>query len=355
MAKVDLTKYLTYIRTQGGPGCWGYATLAIWDVMNETRSEHPPNLSMNLWLMQHARRDLWQKKIPAGVVKGKFQTPDGRYHPIGGSKDNEKGPEWGFFQSFGITTEGTEPHIAGTRFTGQITRDGTNEAGNYRLASEPNDIAISTKEFKKQLDKWNPIRVEGGGHVLAVLGYDDAKKTFTFVDSYGDQARGGDGFGAFTYAEIDAKKTKSGHAIHRALTFDVVPPKPVPVAEIWVKHSATRLNVNLWLSVEGSAQQKRKIWPPYELDSYDNGQPFDSSRTLHYRVPLPNETIWPPAAKRRIVLDLYDSNVIERGAGGGELIAFRTMFGSHIVNSKQILGKTPIGFKAYQHRRFAVP
>jgi hypothetical protein len=350
MAKVDLTKYLTYIRKQGGPGCWGYATLAIWDVMNETRSANPPNLSMNLWLMQHARRDLWEKKIPAWVVKGKFRTPDGQYHPI-----NSPGPEWGFFQSFGITTEGTEPHIAGTRFSGQITRDGTNEAGNYRLASEPKSITISTTEFKKQLDKWYPIRLEAGPHVVAILGYDDAKKTFTFVDSAGDQAHGGDGFGTFTYAEINAKKSNWLGTIHKAYTIEVVPPRPVPVAEIWVKHSATRLNVNLWLSVEGSIQQKRKIWPPYEIDSYDTGRPFDDSRTLHYRVPLPTETIWPPATKRRVLLDLYDSNAIERGAGGGEMIAFRAAFGNHIINSKQVIKSAPIQFKAYQHRRFAIP
>ena len=35
--------------------------------------------------------------------------------------------------------------------------------------------------------------------MVAILGYDDPMKTFTFVDSDGDQAHGGDGFGAFTF------------------------------------------------------------------------------------------------------------------------------------------------------------
>lgn len=334
MASVDLTKYLTYIRKQGGPGCWGYATLAMWDILNELHSPNPPNLSMNLWLMLHARRDLWEKQ-------GKMQTPDGRYHSM-------SNPEFGFFQSFGITTEGTEPHIAGTRFTGWFTQEGINEACNYKLKSQPKSIDISSGSFKAELNKWHPIRLEAGPHVVAILGYDDATKKFTFVDSDGDQAHDGDGYGTFTFAEINAKKTNWLGNISKAYTIEIVPPRPVPVAEIWIKHTVTRINVNLWISVKDSPRPKRKLWPPYELD-------FDDSRTLHYRVRLPSEFIWPPSNANRVVLDLYDSNAIEQGSGGGEVIALRAAFGNHIVNSKKVLNTGPITFKAHEHRTLTIP
>lgn len=332
MASIDMTRNLTYIRTQGGQGCWGYATLAVWDVLNVLHSPNPPNLSMNLWLMLHERRDLWEKDK-------RMRSMDGRYHKM-------TNPEWGFFQSFGITTEGTEPHIAGTRFTGWFTEEGVNEAANYKLKGNPIEVDISTWAFKTQLNILQPIRLEAGGHVVAILGYDDANQTFTFVDCAGDQAHDG-GFGTFTFAEIDAKKTKWLGDIHHAYTIEIITPRPVPIAEIWVEHAVTRMNVNLWISAEGSPRPKRKLWPPYELT-------FDDSRTLHYRVRLPSEFIWPPSDGNRVVLDLYDSNFIQRGAGGGTVRALKAAFGYHVFESQSVLAG-PIAFSAYEHRTLTVP
>jgi hypothetical protein len=351
VAKVDLTGHLTYIRKQGGPGCWGYATLAIWDVLNEMTVPNPPNLSMNLWLMLHARRDLWTESRT-------FLTPDGRYRNMAKPNgDPVPGPEWGdngFFQTFGITTEGTEPHIAGARFIGGFTDEGVNEARYYRLAHEPTSIAISTASFKAALNASKPIRLESGPHVIAILGYDDATQTFTYVDSAGDQAYPAGGFSTFSYAEIDAQQTNWLGRISNAFTIEVIPPPPVPVAEIWVEHAATRLNLNLWLSAEGSAQQKRKIWPPYELLGGD-GQPFDTSRTLHYRVPLPRELIWPPEPDGCVVLDLYDSNAIVRGPGGGQVKRLRAAWGHHVIESAQVSGQGPIAFGPNGSLRLTIP
>ena len=111
--------------------------------------------------------------------------------------------------------------------------------------------------------------------------------------------------------------------ISNAYTIEILPPLPVPVAEIWLRHTTSRLNVRLWLSVVQSGQQKRMIWPPYELGADNSGRPFDDSLTLHYRVTLPRESVWPPTAQNQVALDLYDSDVIMRGTGGGEVIALR--------------------------------
>jgi hypothetical protein len=339
---VDLSKYLPYIRYQGGEGCWGYATCAVWDIMNELYCPNSPAISMNLWLMLHRNKDFW--KIDGDKRIWDFYTPDGRHYIF---KD---GPEYGFFQSFGMTTEGTEPHVGSTRWTGFFTEEGMNEAQNYRLKSLPVSIDISSKSFCKELDKWLPIRLEANppkpiaGHLVAIVGYDEVRQTFKYVDSKGDR-EGQGGFKTFTFAEIDNKMVWGNYQIEKALTFEIVTPRPVPVANIWIKHDYSRMNLNLWLSVEGSPQPKKKIWPAYELADY--------SQTLHYNVRLPAEFIWPPSSGNRIILDLYDSGA--QWGGGGEIVELRASFGNHTINSEQVLNQWPIRFKSGEHKQFTIP
>lgn len=343
---VDLSKYLTYIRYQGGDGCWGYSTCAIWDILNELHSPNSPSISMNLWLMMHRKRDRWERK---GEMQMQMQTPDGRFHtivrPDPGDPNSPTGPEFGLFQSFGITTEGTEPHIGSVRWTGDFTQEGINEASNYRLKSLPKQIEINSRKFREELDQYHPIRLEAGPHVIAIVGYDEVQQTFKFVDSGGDRAHR-QGFGTFTFAEIDQKKTGWLGTIHKAFTIEIIPPRPVPVARIWVKHNTSRMNVNLWLSVEGSPQPKKKIWPAWELP--------DDSQNLHYNVRLPSEFIWPPSPTNRLVLDLYDSGV-RWGSSGGEVRQLSAAFGAHIVNCGEVLNQGPVAFSTEEHKRFYIP
>ena len=73
--KVDLSKYLHYIRNQYG-GCWGYATLAVWDIMNEIVCPYSPNLSFRHWRTFHSKLEISEKH------QGVF-SPDGRFHELG--------------------------------------------------------------------------------------------------------------------------------------------------------------------------------------------------------------------------------------------------------------------------------
>jgi hypothetical protein len=151
--QVDLSVHLRYIRDQNaGAGCWGYSRLAVWDIMNEIACPYSPNLSMRIWLLFHyylrpldgyktgidPLRDLWLKE------HGIF-TPDGRFHKME-TLDGAALPEFGFFQSFGNTTEGTEltareypynwpigPADQPWAWNGLWTVEGVNEANNYRL------------------------------------------------------------------------------------------------------------------------------------------------------------------------------------------------------------------------------
>ena len=321
---VDYSMYLRYIRMQSGAGCWGHSMLAVWDIMNEIVCPFSPNLSINLWLMLHERRDLWEKQ-------GGINSPDGRFHEF------EKGPEYGFFQSFGNPTEGTQGLMR------WWTLEGTNEADNYRLAAKLDPITVSSSDFRYWMCKGHPIRVRipSQAHVVAIVGYDNSKKTFKYINSWGDRW-GVNGFSTYTFDQID----KEG-LVDLAEIIKIIPPKPVPAARIKVttpENGGRRMNIKLWLSVEGSPLPKREIWPVWEW--------ADNSRNLHYTVRLPSEFIWPPSKNNRLVLDLYDSGAFSDT--GGTVEEFTAAFGGHIVKCSE-LSRGPVSFKAYEHKCFCIP
>lgn len=316
---VDLSSHLRFVRRQGGAGCWGYSTVAVWDIMNDLACPFSPNMSMRLWMMLHRRRELWQQE------KGIF-SPDGRFHKM-------SNPEWGFLQSFGNTTEGTEPtyHQYPSRWhDGGWSREGVNEASNYRLQSEPLGIAISAQSFVNSLADGKPIRLGFDSHYIAVVGYDKGKKEFKYVNSAGQNWNNG-GFGTLTFAEVDNHQTNNmwlgQHAIFSAEVFDIHPPKPVPAARIHIKHTS-RGSVHLWLGAEDSPHPPLQIWP----HGWNDG-----SADLHFTVRLPSEFIWPPSAVNRIVLDLYDAGTYSQT--GGELVEFTAAFGLHTVGAPQLPAK----------------
>jgi hypothetical protein len=199
--------------------------------------------------------------------------------------------------------------------------------------------------FVGLLANGHPIQIEIPGHVIAIVGYDLAAQSFTFVDTLGDRGHV-DGFGAYPFASIDAG-AHAGDKFGRAFIIEPIPPRPVPAARIKVvtqEEGGRRTNVNLWLSVEGSPAPARKIWPPADT--------ADPSRTLYYTVRLPSETIWPPQPGRRLVLDLYDS--AEFSATGGTLEHFTAAFGGHVLTCAQ-LSTGPVSFGPREHLRFVIP
>lgn len=333
-SSVDLSTYLHLIRRQGGAGCWGYSTMAVWDIMNEMACPFSPNLSMRIWMMLHRNRDLWENQ-------GGIFTPDGHFHTM-------TNPEYGLLQSFGNTTEGTERtlHMYPSNWPeGGWSNEGTNEAPNYRLASKPQSITISSKSFIAALAENKPFRlsIEGTnpdgtkwGHWVAVVGYDKNAQTFTYVNSLGDKWGNG-GFGTYTFAEIDAGQV-GNIKFTIAQTFDIHPPRPVPAARIAFTHT-NRANMVLWLSIEDSPHPPRQIWP----QGYD-----ENSANLRFTVRLPSELAWPPTHRSRIILDVFDTG--EYTQSGGTLTEFTAAFGGHILKSTDI----PISFKPRQHLRLAL-
>ncbi len=353
-SKVDLSKYLHFIRKQGGLGCWGYSFLAIWDIMNEMVCPYSPNLSFRLWKTIFYKHHVWE-------VYDDIYSPDGRYHDVKcldlkndeekrcGSLNKGNPP---FFTSFGCTTEGTDPSLhdypARYQDLGWST-EGVNEAHNYRLEGDRIKIAVDSETFIDRLAQSHPIQISGGDHVVAVVGYDKNAKTFKILDSGGDKLGNG-GYHTITFDQVDKKEKLwflgdyISHAYILPKWEKIPPPKPVPAARIQIKHNDERGNIQLWIGIEDSPLPKNKIW--------SHGWK-DNSRSLHYTVRLPSEFIWPPSEDNRIILELYDSAIYSKNSGG-EIIEFTAAFGGHVIKCEKLaLGS--IKFKSRDRLYLTIP
>ena len=379
-SNVDLSRHLRYIQSQpaGGGGCWGYSALMCWDIMNEMASPFSPNLSCKLWLTFHWRRDLWEGKDGIWIPP----PPKYTYHKV----ESKIGPEYWLFKSFGNITEGTEMAFGVYTYYGPYPHidwhlQGLLEAGNYKLRSAPHHVEeISPDCFIGLLARGYPISIglnlnPDVGHVVAVVGYDSDSRTFKFVNPWGD-TWGEGGFSTFTFEEIANNKIESvadfkDWKISDASTFDIIPPKPVPVARISFRHKSARSRVILWLSVEdqnGARFIQRRIW---------FRKPTDGCRNLSYTVRLPREFIWPPSKWNRLVLDLYDiggfspigkvvHSALDYGKiddnnnldifkpSGGEITEFAAAFKGEIFNSSELI-KGPISFDPNGHLALHIP
>ena len=341
--KIDLSNYLGYIRAQGGDGCWAYSMLAMWDILNEMCCPNSPNLSANIWLFLHRRRNLWEQT--------KFiMSPDGRYHPCNF--------EHGFFQSYGITTEGTEPTCPTQNWTASgFTDEGTNEAENYRLKTDLVNIPVNATSFQQQLSDKNPIRVSISsndfGHVIAFIGYDSTEQKFKYINSWGD-AWGDHGYGYVTFSEVNNRSfllDGSQVTIDSAETINIIPPKQVPIVKINFSHNTNRNNVELKLLVEGSPHGGRYLWPCID-SGYDSGW----SKTLNYKVRVPSEFIWPPSPSNKLILKLKDTNRFS-GVGGGVLNELYSAFGNYVINTvknKDGIVNFPFKFEANKEYEFYI-
>lgn len=359
--KVDLGKYLHFVRKQGGHGCWAYAWFAAWDIMNEIACPYSPNLAVGFDLWFHRNSDVWKPQKGA-------HTPDGRWLHYG--TDNQQ--SW-VYTHFGCPTEGSYvssyPVTTWSWTTIASSYEGANEAANYRWKGEPSKIvripagtgvALST-QFIPWLAAGHPIRIaikrkSGQGHYVTLVGYDADASKFTFVDSTGDRAHV-NGFGTYTFDQID-KVINANEEVTHGEIIHIHPPRPVPAARIKVTHD-NRMNVQLWLSVSDSPLPRRQIWPPLQAEDHTAGRlqgrwlPWDdNSRNLHYTVRLPSELVWPPGQKSRVALDLYDSGA--HSDLGGKIEEFTVAFGGEVLECQQLTGG-PLAFKARSHLRLTIP
>lgn len=352
---VDLSKYLRYIQGQAGGGCWGDTALMIWDIMNEMACPNSPNLSIKLWLNLFSTQDLWAKKkeicSPYWGIEGYPNPTSYNCHkilthtlPNGVVTDPWAVDHW-LFQSFGNTTEGTEMAFGTCPYYGPYpyidwTREGTLEASNYRLKCPPHFVEERSPDcFIGLLASGYPISVgmnppKGVGHVIGIVGYDKSSKTFKYVNPQGDHFGIG-GFATLTFEEVANTKLDSwpfkDWTIKDAFTYEIIPPKPVPVAKVSCSAgTGIRRDIELWLSVEdhrGNLHSTRRIWHRGE---------DDGCHKLSYTVCLPREFRWPPSGWNRLRLDLSNICKIFSDDKNAELTEFTAAFGANSVKSSDL-------------------
>lgn len=208
--KVNLGRHLRYVRRQAGSGCFAFALLAAWDIRKEMACPYTPKLSEAPWMFLHRRRDMWEQR--GGAV-----TRDGFIALT-------TGPEYGLLQEHGNPTEATQligypasPWSGTTDLVNGLvaeekvsmlgwTVEGINEAAEYRLDGLPQPRKqVNSATLMAQHAVGHPMRVSIPGHFLALVGYDTAAQTFTYVDSSGDKAHSG-GLGTVSFLHVDGPK-----------------------------------------------------------------------------------------------------------------------------------------------------
>lgn len=173
--KVDYTAQIPFVRHQGAWGCGMYAAATCWDIMNELACPHSPNLSVNRMLWAH-NIELRKESIPA--INLTYKTMDE------------------YMVNFGCPTEGTE--LTDSDAVCWPFQAGDLECPNFRQKETPLieqpfhavmvPVKVDVDNLKFHLAK-HPLRITvmNNAHFVALIGYDDGKKRFKFINSWGDQ------------------------------------------------------------------------------------------------------------------------------------------------------------------------
>jgi len=356
---IDYAPQIPFVRHQGAYACGMNAAAACWDVMNELISPYSPNLSVNrmIWVWaREFRRDqvltllACMGQQPQSIPNTHWQTAFGVDHQgfvlcvPGLGKSYQSSAE--YYADLGCPTEGTElTDSDAVKWPIAVAND---EAPNYRLKLTPTpnppgntcwvSVKVNVNNLRYHLSA-RPLRavVFNGQHFVALIGYDDAKQRFKFINSWGDQWYDG-GYGYIEYSKL-------GQEVQGAEYLLIEPPKPVPTARVSFKHTR-RQDVSLFLCGKqpSGAPTVKQIWP--------SGQRQDDSRNLTLTVTLPVGFAWPPSASNKLYLQVFDSGA--NSAGGGDLVEFIAAFSGSLLVCKK-LKKGAVPFSPNKLATFSLP
>ncbi len=334
-AAVDHSAHARYVRHQGAYGCGLNAQAAVWDMLLSMYC--PPNFHPNI----SVNRLLWAWRWPL-TCQPEGQLPCAQRHP--GTIPGHAGGPYATLDEYllkeGCATEGSE--LTNSDAVQWPTQAGNDEAPNFRAVPEPGAkpgeialaVPVTVDDLRHHLTG-SPVRVGiWGNHFVALVGYDDARQRFKFVNSWGDQW-GENGFGYVEYANLNKD-------IQSAQIYKFTPPKAMPCLRVKLS-SSWRQDVSLWIGIDGTTLCKR-IWP--------NGQLQDDSHNLWLTVTLPEGFAWPPTAANRIYCDVYDCGAHSSSGGAvEELIAGYN--GSYVPSSALAGGAVP--FNSRTMTRLTIP
>lgn len=343
--KLDLSAHNGFIRCQTGRGCWAFATAACLDIMHNMATPFSPHVSLRRWF--------W-------TFDHKFRYTAGLYLPYGKrvsvgrgtNEPNAREPDAPcYFEVSGFSTEGSEPTRCNKTVPG-FEPEGFREEENYRWTQAREAVELSSKKFEQAIANGHPIRVSGGVHVVAFVGYDRIQKTFKVQNSDGD-LYGTDGYTTVSYDDIDNKNSLPFFAgeVSEAYIFHPIPPKPVPAARFDIRHSV-RSNVKLSIGYETISTDYKSI-PGIPKDVWN--EEWDEKkrcRNLRLTVRLPAYVPWPPQQGNRIVLHLEDT--ARHTNTGGSIHDFTVAFGNKVIPCP-MLENGPIHFNAGDLLKLTIP
>lgn len=287
---VDQSKYVNYIRHQGGTtSCAVQCTAAVLDILKRIERPYSPNFS-------------------AGFIDYVYNASI-RYDGYGPNPNikpltlPQEGAHMAVIKEYGCCTEGSLPWPTYDPPTNRIPeKKHFGEAKHFRISGYGVTRPKSLDEVKYLLSKYHALVRLYNNHCMTLLGYDDTKAEFKLLDSYGDQVHNG-GFVTTSYADM------SQHLSQMCLVWAVnQPTSPIAgtrVGRIKAHFDQGRVNARVRVGVEG--QELQVIWDrPVRSDHSDNS----SNLALDFLLPPYEPQYWPPRAGRTWHVEVTDSSPV---------------------------------------------
>jgi hypothetical protein len=299
MAQTSLSykHYVTLIRNQPSGGCGTYASVAILDILKKKEYDgfFSPNTSVRF-------------------AEQRYNDPTSTaYH-----KQLE------VLTNYGCCSETTMPTNY-DRGSPDPTPGQLAEAESYKLLSRGDEEQPTIEKIRNYLTEFGPVwtvlwlgphNAGDEGHIVAIIGYDDTKQEFEFVNSFGDRKPDWpEGFGVIPYENLSTPKLfpniiairkvinrENPNPVHRfAARIKIVTSGPDPYG---------RNMLRVKIGVEG--QEPLIVWDRnnhYEgktglnENSGNDHDLVDNSTTLFIDVPLPTYAglHWPPCSRLPIL------------------------------------------------------
>ena len=259
---VDYSKYVTFVRQQGGGGCGTMTSLAILDILAERDYPYSPDFSYRF----------------AAYV---YNNPLGKLNQLD------------VLQQHGCCAEGSLPTNDDPGTVLVPTEEHYREAARYKIAAySPMIMKPSVDDLRKLLWQYGPLFAAGDtpgsptyGHVFTLVGYNDDTQKFTALNSYGDRW-GSNGLMEMPYANLTNPPPDENRTSPRVSWVRWVQARPRPASpphpytcRINIRHNVGRNH--LTVKVGAAGEEPKVVW-----DRPNRVTIVDDSKNLVLDVPL---------------------------------------------------------------------
>ncbi|MBA4191900.1 MAG: hypothetical protein C0467_28305 [Planctomycetaceae bacterium] len=300
-AKLDYSSDITFMRCQHPwGGCIGHSFCHTMDVIKEWEHPYTPDVSFPcLWWRNGKGIESMDKGGPTldistiAFTKGmcseaRYHTAYDKYTPVK-SKDGNDILYWK-----------PEPDAAA-----QAEANMYHAVYHDPIAIQPppsgGGLSTSVADLKKLLIRYGPIVAWGNGHCTTIVGYDDTKEQFKYLDNYGDWCYD-KGYGYIAYKDL--YKEKQGMQYFENSPTNRANTQYAYSARIRIQHF---WRGTLTVSIGVGKETPLVVWQTHGRTKA--GQ-HEWSGNLSLDVPLPEYAAkhWPPSASNQWYLKVEDND-----------------------------------------------